>query len=208
MRSCYCRPCPWTAWSCGAERLSTGVFLVLPPTCVLSAKSQSSCGNFSAFTVSQPIRVCLRKQWEPSRLPRAVFMGCASVASSNIHFTSHAIMHKSQWKCSVSALLLFLHKSKNEEIVCCGLSDRVRVCACVRFQNRARRWAGLWASALNTADQWITRAKAADKVQPVTDRTVDPSSPSVLTSVSEKRAESPPQPEQTRPFGKTPPLVL
>lgn len=93
---------------CGAERLSTGVFLVLPPTCVLRAKSQSSCENFSAFTVSQPIRVCLRQPWEPSRLPGAAVMGCASVASSDIHFTSRAIMHKSQWKCSLSVLLWFL----------------------------------------------------------------------------------------------------
>lgn len=68
--------------------------------------------------------------------------------------------------------------------VCCGLSDRVCVCLCVCVWfpegGWARGWAGLrfWASALNTADQWITRAKAAVKVQPVTGRAVDPSSPS------------------------------
>lgn len=76
--------------------------------------------------------MCLRKQWEPSGLPRAVFMGCASVASLNIHFTSHAIMHKSQWKCSVSVLLLFLSDtSPRMRKSCVAACQTGCVCVCV-----------------------------------------------------------------------------
>ena len=68
------------------------------------------------------------------------------------------------------------------------------VCVCVCFQKRAERAGGrgfaLCASVLNTADPWITRAKAAEETQPVSDRTVDPSPRTCLTSVSETGARS------------------
>lgn len=199
MRSCDCRPCPW-----GARRRSW-----------LRCSKTQHCGSLfsTSANLRRQCKVPQRQRQLFSFYCKSAHEGRASVSGGShphshrlvfwamplacfhIYFTIHIIRHKSQWKCSISLLLFFLIRTQAQQwgnSVCCGLSDRVCVClcACACFQSGAERAGGrgfaFWASALNTADQWITRAKAAEKVPPVSDRSVDPPSPSFLTSGSDK----------------------
>lgn len=195
----------WTIFSTSAN---------LHPQCRVTAQQQQLF-SFDCKSAQKRVRR-LRKRRQPPGYQRLFVWGAHQSGIFNIYFTSCIIINDHN--------LLFEMTQVQEwgNRVCCSLSDRVCVCV-FRFQNRAESAGGRGfaarASALNTADQWITRVKTAKKVQPVTGRTVDPSARSYLLlpgpwihphapSSRPKPADSPLQPGRKRLLGKAPPLVL
>lgn len=196
LRSCNLRPRPWSARRrARPQQHSTGgYFLTLPPTCVVSAKQL-----FSFYC-------------------KSAHKGCASIDQRGLsglraaHTDAELTKHNNH----------IYHTGKDpihDFIYPIGAKVRKwRVCVRVSRTKRSGRGCSApsdqseGSGVGETADQWVRRAEAAEKVRPVAEQDCrsepDPSSRPTLTSGCTEPAQSPLQPRQTPPFRKAPPLVL